>query len=300
MQFFRELNLGFLVKSLCISFLLVIPIPFFTQIIKEIPFLTLFLGEVSLIFLVVLASYPKAGLNEILKIGSKYLFFIALSFALLGFLPISPKYKLFSFQILGTGFPSSVAVNLIGLIVLNVITCLLFGKENQNHINREVRPQAIVPDPTQELKQMEKLVERKKINAKIKKEVNTLFDLYLKDYELGQIDKNDRLENIEAALLKSIDMDISGALCVDKDGKVLHDTVFTWSGYSKDMLIELFKTQNENSKSLGTGLLCQMLFNDNSFWYIVAKYRGNYLLLQTESKSPAPLLETCYRVFKSL
>ena len=58
--------------------LLVAPIPFFSQIIKDIPLISLFLGEVSFIFLVVLASFPKAGLNEILSIGSRYLFFVVL------------------------------------------------------------------------------------------------------------------------------------------------------------------------------------------------------------------------------
>lgn len=291
------MRLEFLAKSIPLTLLLVVPIPFFSQIITEIPFVTLILGEVSLFFLIVLASFPKAGLAEVIKTSSRYILFIGICFTLLGFTPLEPKYKLFSFQVLGSGVPNAVAVNLIGLVLLNVLTCIFFSIELKHAPEQVPEPKL---DPARELKELERLSERKQNAAKIKKEVNTLFDLYLKDYELGISEKNDKLENIESALLKNIDLDISGAMCIDKEGKMLHDTIFTWSGYSKESLLELFKAQNENSKTLGTGVLCQMLFQDPERWYMAAKYRGNYLLLQTETRSPAPLLETCYRVFKSL
>jgi len=46
--------------------------------------------------------------------------------------------------------------------------------------------------------------------------------------------------------------------------------------------------------------LCQFLFNDDKYWYIVAKYRGNFILLQTDLADPGILMETIYKVISSL
>jgi hypothetical protein len=101
-------------------------------------------------------------------------------------------------------------------------------------------------------------------------------------------------------LLDNINEDITGAMCIDKDGAMLHDTVFNWVGYPKETLLGFFQRDNQISKELGTGALCQKLFKDSQHWYIIAKFRGNYLILQTEREDPRPLLETSYKVFKAL
>lgn len=303
MELNQEIRIKFLMNSLLITLFLTAPIPFFSQIIKDIPLISLFLGEVSLIFLVVLASFPKAGIREIIKIGCYYLVFISICYALLSFIPVEPRFKLFSFQELSGGIPNLVSVNIIGIVILNTIACLFFGMELSRKVlpgSKQYQQQSMREKSISERVSTEQAIKASKIKTSMKQEVSSLFDLYLKDYELGKFEKNERLENIESALLDNIDMDISGAMCVDKEGNVLHDSVFSWSGYPKEALLEAFKAQNENSKQLGTGSLCQMLFKDEGHWYIVAKYRGNYLILQTEKEEPSPLLETSYRVFKAL
>ena len=296
MEINKQIRLKFLFNALLVTLFLGAPIPFFSQIVKEIPLISLLLGEVSLIFLVILASFPKAGIRDIVKIGCYYLVFISICFSLLSFIPVETKYKLFAFDAFEGFMPNLVSINLIGLIILNTIACLFFGME----LSRKV------PASTQKSREIEQLadvqsgVPKSKAAEVMKQEVNSLFDLYLKDYKLGKLEENDKLENLERALLENMDSDISGALCADKDAKLLEDTVFAWSGYSKDALLEVFNAQSQNSKDLGTGRLCQILFQDSDHWYIVAKYRGNYLMLQTEQANPGPLLETSYRVFKAL
>jgi hypothetical protein len=295
MEINKQIRLRFLFNALLVTLFLGAPIPFFSQIVKEIPIISLILGEVSLIFLVILASFPKAGIKDIIKIGCYYMFFIGVCFALLSFIPVEPKYKLFAFDAFEGFMPNLVSINLIGLIILNTVACLFFGME----LSRKV-PVSELKSREMESVDLETEAKKAKASEAIKQEVKSLFDLYLKDYKLGKLEENDKLENLERALLENMDSDISGALCADKDAKLLEDTVFAWSGYSKDALLEVFNAQSQNSKDLGTGRLCQMLFQDSNNWYIVAKYRGNYLMLQTEKSDPAPLLETSYRVFKAL
>lgn len=295
----RKLRPAFLVNAMLLTLVLVAPIPFLTQFVKEIPLISLILGEVSLIFLIVLASFPKAGIKEIIKLGLQYLIFLSLAFSVLSFMPFAQKFKLFAFEMTNTAIPNSVAVNIVGLVLINVLVCILFAIE----LNRKAPVRRF---KTKEERDMAKIAEleteqeRSSFSNNLKAEVNSLFDLYLKDYESGEIESNRKLENIENVLLSNIDMNISGAVCVDKDGKMLHNTVFNWAGHAKDTIMDVFNRHNDISKKLGTGMLCQMIFQDREHWYIIAKFRGNYLILQTEEKDPAPLLETCYKVFRVL
>ncbi len=295
MEINKQIRLRFLFNALLITLFLGAPIPFFSQIVKEIPIISLILGEVSLIFLVILASFPKAGIRDIIKIGCYYMFFIGTCFALLSFIPVEAKYKLFAFDAFEGFMPNLVSINLVGLIILNTVACLFFGME----LSRKV-PASMKTREVEQLDDVQATAQKARASEEIKQEVNSLFDLYLKDYKLGKLEENDKLENLERALLENMDTDISGAMCADKEGKLLEDTVFAWSGYSKENLLEVFNAQSQNSKDLGTGRLCQILFQDSNNWYMVAKFRGNYLMLQTESIDPAPLLETSYRVFKAV
>ena len=295
----KKVRISFLIQALLITLVLVAPLPFFTRIVKDIPLVSLLLGEVSLIFLVVLASFPKAGIKDILRIGSQYLFFIGACFAILSFIPLESKFKLFSFGEMAGMIPNLVSVNIIGIVILNTIACLFFGME----LNRKEPTRRFKSAEEREMAQLAHLTEERQeteFKREMKKEVNSLFDIYLKDYELGEIENNEKLENIENILLENIDESITGAMCIDKDGNMLHNSVFHWSGYPKEKLLECFEENNQSSKTLGTGALCQMLYKDNNHWYIIAKYRGNYLILQSETTSPGNLLGTCYRVFKAL
>jgi hypothetical protein len=194
-----------------------------------------------------------------------------------------------------------VAVNLIGLVILNTVACLFFGVE----LNRKDLPAEEIDIP-QKTKVEDILlprpveIETKEISKELKKDVNTLFELYLKDYEAGNLENDEKLENIENALLSNITPKINGAMCTDKQGNVLHDTVFHWDGYPRETLIQVFNRNNENSKELGTGALCQLLLKDSNYWYLVAKYKGNFLMLQTDENDPSALLETGYKVFKAV
>ncbi len=299
------IRISFLLTTLVIALILGTPIPFLTRIIKEIPLVSLFLGEVSLVFLVILASFPKAGIKEIVTISSQFLIVIGVCFGILSLIPIAPEFRLFSFGDIESGIPNLVSVNIIGVIALNFVVCFLLNIElkRKKHANapagsfsqRRLKNKNfnLAPD-------IEGVGEVKTFGSELKKDVNSLFDLYLKEYEDGQIDINLKLENIEKVLLENINLDITGAMCIDKDGAVLHDTVFQWSGYPKENMLDLFQRNNQISKDLGTGVLCQMLFKDGTHWYIIAKFRGNYLILQSEKKNPSPLLETSYKVFKAL
>jgi hypothetical protein len=295
----KKIRISFLIRALLTTLVLVAPLPFFTNIVKEIPLVSLILAEISLIFLVVLASFPKASIREILKIGSQYLFFIGFVFAILSFLPFESQYKLFHFGDLGGMIPNLVAVNIIGLIVLNTLAFLFFGLE----LNRKEPTRRFKSAEERKMASLVKLSEDREeteFKKELKKEVNSLFEIYLKDYELGALENNEKLENIEKALLENIGENITGAMCVDNEGNVLHNSVFHWSGYPKEKLLDCFNENNKSSIELGTGALCQMLYKDSNHWYIIAKYRGNFLILQSEAPSPGNLLETCFRVFRTL
>jgi hypothetical protein len=54
----RKLRISFLLNAFIVTLLLVAPIPFFSQIIKDIPLISLFLGEVV-----------EVGCNEIFPTG---------------------------------------------------------------------------------------------------------------------------------------------------------------------------------------------------------------------------------------
>lgn len=301
----HKIRISFLLTTLAVALIVVTPIPFLTRIIKEIPLVSFFLGELSLVFLVILASFPKAGIKEIITISSQFLLVIAICVGILSLVPLQPEFRLFSFGELEAGIPNLVSINILGVVALNFVVCFL--------LNIELKRKKPLPAPgtfgqrrmqnqkfTDSINNDEGVGELIKFGSELKKDVNSLFDLYLKEYENGQFEENLKLENIEKVLLENITSNISGAMCIDKDGTMLHDTIFTWSGYPKEALIEMFRRDNQVSKELGTGALCQKLFQDKSNWYMVAKFRGNYLVLQSEQKDPASLLETSYRVFKAL
>lgn len=268
----KGIRLSFLAKALLFAVLLTAPMPFIAGWAKTIPLISLILGEVALIFLVILASVPKARLSEIANIGTYYLLFIGLSFALLSFVPAALNHKLFAFDGISFGIPTTVSVNLLGIIVLNIIASIAFSLEligDEPVSKTELRPAA------------------------------SLYELYLQEFEQGRIGQDEELCNIERALLEGLDTRINSVICVDKDGNSLTSKFFEWKGIAEKILIESFNRQDQISRELGAGLLCQMLLRDDEHWYVVSKYRGNYLMLQAANTDASPLLETSFRVFKS-
>jgi cell division protein FtsB len=312
---------------LLISFFLVVALsgllPFFLDFSKEIPLISLVLGQIALVFLFVLGSFPKAEIKELMRVSSVSLLFIGLAYSLLGFLPF--EQKVFVLQISQTIFPDSVSVNLASLLVLNIFSFTLLNidfnlrnnvsqeettakkfdeiKPKQNEkFKEEPKQQKPIKQEIKKLQVEEDRISRQKLETALKREVDSLFDLYLHDYE-GTNDTKEQsidLELFENALLNNMDMNIRGAICLDKHAETLKDTVFHWDGTNKDTLIEFFKKNDAISRQIGAGKLCQLLVSNDDHWYIISKFRGNYLVLKSANMDIKPLINTAYKVFKSL
>jgi hypothetical protein len=267
--------------------------------ILNIPTASLLLGQIALVFLFILAAFPKADFKQILVNASKYLAFIGLCYSFIAFLPLAESNKLLLIESFDEGFPGVISVNLIALIIINVLTFAVWGSGLGDYLLLLAMEKAPPPRPKEEKKEKE-FVKAEQTQESVRKEVESLFDLYLRDYESGKDEKNPNLEHLENVLLGNMDLNIKGALCIDKSGKTLEDTIFHWDGPPKELLLDLFKKHGEISSKLDAGNLCQMIVGSQGHWYIIAKYRGSFLILKSAAEDPGTLLETTYKVFKSL
>ncbi|MBT6842870.1 MAG: hypothetical protein HOA17_03610 [Candidatus Melainabacteria bacterium] len=269
----KEVRFSFLAQALLLTVLFTAPMPFLLQLTKAIPLISLVLGEVSLIFLIILATMPKSQMRKITKVGAYYLGFVATSFALLSFVPFDISHKLFAFNEASLGVPSSVTVNILGIIVLNLVASLAFGLELNRH--------------------------GAAVQVEAESSTGSLYELYLEDYEQGNNKEETKLGNIERALLENLHPDITSAICVDNDGNSLTSTFFQWNGMPQETLISAFTEHNSISREINGSSLCQLLLKDHHHWYMVSKYRGKYLLLQAANTNTSPLMDTGYKVFKT-
>ena len=269
-------------------------IPFFSQISKDVPIISLAFGQVALVFLFLLVAFPRANYNIIMKLSIAYLAFIGFNFILLSFLPVDPDYKIFAWYSL----PDSVIVDIPALIFLNV--CSFIYMSLGFYIHKPVISDAITAFPSS-IENSEAYIENFKYKKEsLKSEVESLFSVY-EEEDLDYADeKSEKLNQVEEVLVKHLDPSIEEALCLDQNGKILNNTVFRWYDIEPEEVINLFKRQNNNSQNLNTGRLCQILINSKNKWYIIAKYKANYLALKTSLKDPAPLLQTAFKVFRSL
>ena len=269
----KEVRFSFLAQALLLTVLFTAPMPFLLQWSIAIPLISLVLGEVSLIFLIILATMPKSSMRKITKVAAYHLFFIGMSFAVLSFVPFDSSHKLFTFNEASLGLPSSVSVNILAIIILNLVASLAFGLELNRH-----GPEAQVDEVSS---------------------TGSLYELYLEDYEQGNNKEETKLGSIERALLENLHPDITSAICVDKDGNSLTSTFFQWNGMPQETLIAAFADHNMIGRDINDSSLCQLLLKDNQHWYMVSKYRGKYLLLQAANTNTEPLMDTGYKVFKS-
>ena len=333
-----KLNAIILVSSIVAAAI----IPFVLPMIKEVPIISLCLGQMALIFLLVLAAFPKANYQDIIRLSTSHLMFVVIAFTVLSFLPFEANQKLFHFADFEGWFPSMVHTNLIPLIFLNIAGFVYLslnfveGEEEEVHeifkqpvhdplakvqesnehldsvqmsINSEAQQDPIeelsmisLEDHKEETIQEGAPAELSVKSSELQEAVDNLFDIYLDDddFESEEVYSDEKLEQLENTLLDNLDYNIDGALCLNTEGKQLDESVFKWDGPEREELISVFAAYNEASKNSGTGRLCQFLLNEGGFWYMVARFRGNFLVLKAELEEPTPLLETGYKVFRQL
>lgn len=391
MSLMRRPKHVFTAISFAVAILIGALIPFFSKVVKEIPAISLSLGQVALVFLFTLAAFPRASYKQIIKLSINYLVFIGACFALLSFMPFPAETKLFAFNANASSFNSAVAVNLVCFLFLNLVSFIFMNlgfyvypdsktKDSSNIEETETVPveepmaispetnfsqellhmqeqqyeesfaestieqpmnqqpsyyeeapmhyeapaqsyapennmaatenlegminsQTFIEDPFENLAQTQSKVQQgKQYIDELKNEVESLFSLYVTedDEESRGHDQNEKLEILENTLLNNLDLNVQEALCVDKDGNILEDTVFHWNSVPKEQLLRIFNEHKEFCKNLRTGKLCQLLINDSGSWFMIARYRGNYLILKTAAPDPLPLLNTSFKVFKAV
>ncbi|MDD9898769.1 MAG: hypothetical protein OXU45_07205 [Candidatus Melainabacteria bacterium] len=277
----RQIRLSFFVPALLVTVLFSALMPFLWRWSQDIPIISLVLAETSLIFLIVLATVPKASVKEITKIGFYYLSFMLIGFTVLSFLPVDYERKFMVLIDTDMGLPSLVSVNVLALIVLNILASLAFALELSHG---ESHKQA----HDQKYEVMNKAEE-------------SFYEMSIREFEevKEQAVKPTKMNAIERALLEHIHPAVSCAICVDKTGASLTSTFFEWNGLPQEILINSFYEHNELAEAYGDSKLAQLLLRDGEHWYLVAKYRGNYLLLQTGDTNIKPLIDTSYRVIKT-
>lgn len=249
----------------------------------NLPLVTMILGQVSLAFFMILINFPKRSLLEIFRINSRYLFFLAVIYASLSLVPVSPKF--ITFGNVSKSFPELIKVNLLSIIFANLLSILFFAKAAKAK--------------SKNLDTKKEKTQKTKLNIdRNTQEENSLLDLYIQEKKEKTEDLN--LENLENIMLKKLTQEIIGAKCLNKEGKGNPDTVLKWMGYDCEKLISIFNKNNLSSQQLGLGALCQFLFNYDKSWYIVLKYRGNFILLQTDIPDPSILMETSYKIISEL
>jgi hypothetical protein len=91
---------------------------------QEIPLFSLSLIELAASFLIVAIAFPKTSIRQIFFLTAKYLFFIALAFAILIFSPFETKVPFFSLNI-QEGMPFIVAINVAALVLINFLVFIV-------------------------------------------------------------------------------------------------------------------------------------------------------------------------------
>jgi hypothetical protein len=299
------------ILAILLSVGLTIPVLFLTRSNLETPLISLILGQVAIVFLVVLAAFPKHRLVEICGICSKYLCFIAFCFAIIAFIPFPDSNKLLAFTKFYGIVPMMINTNIIAVLMLNLIAALFYIRftkrntelqnETANHIENQYQTGANFEAQFDNKPKHNPTNQQQTMTAKKEPEteMQALFNIYLDEKNISD-NQDEKLDNIENAVLENLCEDITGAQCLNRNGQTLEDSVLNWQGYDKQNLIAIFNKNNLASVQLGMKALCQFLFNDDKYWYIVAKYRGNFILLQTDLADPGILMETIYKVISSL
>jgi hypothetical protein len=318
----KNIRFSFLAIAFLICNLVVLPFDFFLQLKITVPFWSFYLIEISFVFLILFAAFPKTPINSIIKISVVFLVFISFCFLLQGFLPFAAEHKILSFEINEELNSLKIVINLIGLAVLHILGCFLFASEllRRDERNQEASENSDPGSTLQYQRDLSQEHDAKYQNLQAaqalindnqdeiineddpdyKENLSSLFDIYLDDYENNQNQVEKKIGNMENILLNNLKDGVTGAMCLNENGDELHDPVFHWEGFNKFDLIELYKANDNLSENLNEGALCQMLFCDNEHWYLVAKYRGNYLLLQTDDSKPDTLIENSFYLVQAI
>ena len=125
----KNLRFSFLVIAFLVCNLIVLPFDFFIQLKIEIPFWVFYLLEVALVFLMIFFALSRSAIYSILKVCVAFLIFISVCFLAQGFLPFAPEHKIMSFNFGQTLFSTKIVINIVGLLVLNLVSCFLFISE---------------------------------------------------------------------------------------------------------------------------------------------------------------------------
>ncbi len=300
-----------------ITMLITAFIPFFSQLAKNISVISLSFGQVALIFLFILVAFPRANYKHIIELSTAYILFLGSCFVLLSFLPLDPTNKIFGWQSL----PALVLVDIPSLIFINVLSFIYmnlgfyiykpvssnataihpstventnYQEEFKENLIKTYTETSLIKTLETEVKDFNSMDE---VKSELRKEVNSLFSVYLDDNEDTE---SGGLNDIEEILVKHLDPSVEEALCMDSEGRVLNNTVFRWKGASPQEILDLFEKHTLSSQNLNTGRLCQVLVSSQDSWHIIAKYKNNFLVLKTGLKDPSPLLNTSFKVFKAI
>ncbi len=304
----KNIRFSFLAIAFFICNIAVLPFIFFVNLKITVPCWSFYLLEISFIFLILLAAFPRTAVSSLLKISVVFIVFISACFLLQGFFPFAPENKLLSFIINEETNSFKIIINLVSLVVLHLVSCFLFASEllrgEKEEIANDIKPTLNYQREEQEIKETTqdntKLTDMSNGKVDLKNNVNSLFDIYLDDYTNEVTEKTQDLGNMENILLSNLKEGVTGAMCLNSKGEELHDPIFHWQGFNKFDLMELFQANDGLSENLDEGGLCQMLFSDNEHWYLIAKYRGNYLLLQTDERGPDCLIKNIFLLVKAI
>lgn len=109
----------FTAAAIGIALLISAFIPFFSQIVRDISIFSLVFGQIALIFLYVLAAFPRANNRQIVKLSLGYGLFIGVCFLALSIIPFPVANRLFHIADLSK-LPIEVLVDIPTLIFLNL------------------------------------------------------------------------------------------------------------------------------------------------------------------------------------
>lgn len=297
----------------------------FSSLVTEISILNLLMGELAFAFLSISFMFPSVDNKKVIKLSAEFLVIIAVFFLLLVFVPLGEGNPAFIFkeplvnQVAagnsGGQSPSAVLVNAYVLLLINLLVFgIIYLKERLhwktifddsettvNSFKKADFSNLIAEIPEEQIKNKQQALKSRRMANELKDEVSEIFDVYLEQFSQKiYTDTNAKLANLEEALLKYINKDITAALCLDDSFTSLEKSVFFWDDSNKDELISVFKNSSQASQAIGTGKVCQALISSGAVWYLIAEFKGNYLLLKSRAKDYAPLLDTAYKVFKYL
>jgi len=296
----------------------------FSSLVTEISILNLLMGELAFAFLSISFMFPSVDNKKVIKLSAEFLVIIAVFFLLLVFVPLGEGNPAFIFkeplvnQVASGNRGQSPTAVLVNAYVLLLINLLVFGiiylkerlhwktifddsETTVNSFKKADFSNLIAEVPEEQIKNKQQALKSRRMANELKDEVSEIFDIYLEQFSTKSYSNtNAKLSSLEEALLKYINKDITAALCLDDSFTSLEKSVFFWDDSNKEELTSVFKNSSQASQAIGTGKVCQALISSGAVWYLIAEFKGNYLLLKSRAKDYAPLLDTAYKVFKYL